>query len=478
MPSLKSGLLGAMGAFLLVLPVEAANLQSWQFDQPENRLTFTTDVQVEPRARLVFNPTRLVIELPDTQVESATLRRDLDTGLQEIRLSQPSAELARIVVELEPGYTLDPQALQVRGTTNRSWYVQLPPIEPIAGAGGQETVAQNRSGTTTEIQAISATADGFFIRTSGEIPEIRYSQDRDRKLTLELLDSRIAADLDTDSLPNNRYSVERWNLSQDGSKVRITLTLGADSPDWRARITNINATLRGISILPDGVSIREIPDRPPRQTATAPQNPSSQPQVPPARPTPRLPRNSRPPQERIVVVLDPGHGGRDPGAVGIGGLQEKQVILPIALEVASLLRQEGIEVVMTRDRDFELDLAPRVQIAERANANLFVSIHANAISLSRPDVNGLETYYYSSNGARFARTVHDNILNRMGMRDRRVRQARFYVIRNTSMPAILIEVGFVTGAEDIHNLRSPQWRSRMAQAIAEGIQRHVQNEFQ
>ncbi|MEO1182890.1 MAG: N-acetylmuramoyl-L-alanine amidase, partial [Cyanobacteria bacterium J06636_28] len=79
--------------------------------------------------------------------------------------------------------------------------------------------------------------------------------------------------------------------------------------------------------------------------------------------------------------------------------------------------------------------------------------------------------------ARFARTVHDTVLRTMGMSDRRVRQARFYVIRRTSMPAILIEVGFVTGAEDIHNLRNPEWRSRMADAIARGILSHIQREF-
>ena len=196
---------------------------------------------------------------------------------------------------------------------------------------------------------------------------------------------------------------------------------------------------------------------------------------PPETPSPsELPQA---PQGRVVVAIDPGHGGRDPGAVGIGGLQEKQVIFPISQQVAAILREQGVDVVMTRNSDIELDLDPRVQIAERADADLFVSIHANAINLSRPDVNGLETYYYSSAGARFARTVHDVVLRMMGMQDRRVRQARFYVLRRTSMPAILIEVGFVTGAEDIHNLRDPEWRSQMASAIARGILTHIQREL-
>ena len=263
------------------------------------------------------------------------------------------------------------------------------------------------------------------------------------------------------------------------------MTLGEESPDWRPIVTEISSSLRGISVLPDGVAIRDVPDSAPVSSIPVPSDSTSRPPRNSSsdRISPRPSGNTSPsqlpraPQGRIVVTIDPGHGGRDPGAVGIGGLQEKQVIFPISQQVASILREQGVEVVMTRNNDIELDLEPRVQIAERADADLFVSIHANAINLSRPDVNGLETYYYSDNGARFARTVHEVILQTMGMNDRRARQARFYVLRRTSMPAILIEVGFVTGAEDIHNLRDPEWRSQMARAIAQGILTHIQREF-
>lgn len=180
------------------------------------------------------------------------------------------------------------------------------------------------------------------------------------------------------------------------------------------------------------------------------------------------------PKGQYTVVIDPGHGGRDPGAVGIGELQEKVVVNDIAPKVAEILRKQGVNVVMTRDSDIEVDLAPRVETAERANASLFISIHANAISMSRPDVNGLETFYASDAGHQFANTVHETVLRAMGMRDRQVRSARFYVIRRTSMPAILIETGFVTGAEDSPNLAAPEWRDRMAEAIAQGILLHLQ----
>lgn len=504
---LTSGVVGILGAILIALPADAASLQFWRFDQQQNRLTFTTDTQIRPKAQLIFNPTRLVIDLPDTQVTSSTTRQRLQEGLQEVRVGQLDDQTARIVIELAPGYTLDPREVQVRGETSRRWFVQLPeltrahddaprPRQAPSPTANQTSPEENSETFTdgTQIQSIVATADGFFIRVTGKTPEIRLRRSRPRRrdpertITIELRDSSIAPGLTLNSLPEDRYSIESWDISQSDSTVLITMQLGEDSPDWRAIATEVSSSFRGIAILPDGVAIRDIPDSAPRETIPVPSDPVTVTNRPSREtsPEPVSPGPSRNPlpdelpqlnQRRIVVAIDPGHGGRDPGAVGIGGLQEKQVILPISQQVATILRDQGVEVVMTRNRDIELGLDPRVQIAERADADLFVSIHANAINLSRPDVNGLETYYYSNAGSRFARTVHDIVLSTMGMPDRRVRQARFYVIRRTSMPAILIEVGFVTGAEDIHNLRDPEWRSQMASAIARGILTHIQREF-
>jgi len=174
----------------------------------------------------------------------------------------------------------------------------------------------------------------------------------------------------------------------------------------------------------------------------------------------------------IVVVLDPGHGGRDPGAVGIGGLDELDIVDPVTDRVAELLEENGVVPLLTRTGNYELDLEPRVDFANRVNANLFVSIHANAISMSRPDVNGIETYYFQT-GDRFAEVVHASLLAATGSGDRGVRTARFYVLRNTAMPAILVEVGFVTGAIDAPRLRDPDHQELLARGIARGILEYV-----
>ena len=174
------------------------------------------------------------------------------------------------------------------------------------------------------------------------------------------------------------------------------------------------------------------------------------------------------PKRRYRVVIDPGHGGRDPGAIGLGGLQEKRVVLSISLEVAKRLQKQGMTVTVTRSGDRFVSLKSRVALAEKAQANAFVSIHANAISRNQTAVNGLETYYYST-GYRLARSIHRSILSRLKVRDRGTKRARFYVLRKTSMPAVLVEVGFVTGSIDSRNLASTSYRQRMAEAIANGI---------
>jgi N-acetylmuramoyl-L-alanine amidase len=169
-----------------------------------------------------------------------------------------------------------------------------------------------------------------------------------------------------------------------------------------------------------------------------------------------------------LVIIDPGHGGQDPGTIGIDNLTEKHIVLPISLEVAEILREQGIEVKLTRDSDYFISLQGRTDYANKIKADLFVSIHANAINLSRPDINGLETYYYQS-GRRLAEVIHWSILNSVNIRDRGIRRARFYVLRHSAMPAVLVEVGFVTGAEDAPRLRNSSHRSQMAEAIARGI---------
>jgi N-acetylmuramoyl-L-alanine amidase len=177
---------------------------------------------------------------------------------------------------------------------------------------------------------------------------------------------------------------------------------------------------------------------------------------------------------RWVVVVDPGHGGPDPGAVGIGGLRETDLTLDVSRRIVELLQQQGVETIITRTGEQDVDLDPRVRIAERAHADLFVSIHINSLSMDRPDVNGTESYYYSDSGLQLAQVLQHSMTQVPQVQDRGIHHANFYVIKYTSMPATLLELGFITGSSDAALLGNSNFRGQMATAIASGILQYMQ----
>jgi len=193
-----------------------------------------------------------------------------------------------------------------------------------------------------------------------------------------------------------------------------------------------------------------------RSTSPLPLNPAGLPSVP---------------RGRYRVVIDPGHGGPDPGAVGIGGLRETDVVLDVGLQVAQLLQARGVSVSLTRTSEVDVDLPPRVALANAIGAHVFVSLHANALSLARPDVNGVETFYFEGgNSQRLASLIQERLMAvSPGTPDRGARPGRFYVIRRTTMPSALAEMGFVTGELDAPRLADPNFRRRLALAVAAAI---------
>jgi len=181
------------------------------------------------------------------------------------------------------------------------------------------------------------------------------------------------------------------------------------------------------------------------------------------------------PYGKYKVVIDPGHGGSDPGAVGINGLRETDIVLEVSKSVSEFLKEKGVKTILTRTYERTLDLQPRVNKANNSKADAFVSIHANATRGKRKDVNGLETYYYSGyKGYSLAKNIQKQILIVSPQSpDRGVRRSRFYVIRKTSMPAALVEIGFVTGMYDADLLRQKGYRDKISFAIAKGILNHL-----
>ncbi|KUK40795.1 MAG: N-acetylmuramoyl-L-alanine amidase, partial [Clostridia bacterium 62_21] len=178
------------------------------------------------------------------------------------------------------------------------------------------------------------------------------------------------------------------------------------------------------------------------------------------------------------IVLDPGHGGSDPGAIGRAGIREKDVNLAVALECARLLREQGFEVVLTRDADYDLDLYERTEIANGEEATVFVSIHSN--SNPDPSKQGVSTYYYApaddpvlgpqaEQRRQLAECIQDALVAATGRPDLGLYQAKFAVLRTSAMPSVLVEIAFLSNPEE-ENLLGQEWfQKQAAKAIAQGI---------
>jgi N-acetylmuramoyl-L-alanine amidase len=175
-----------------------------------------------------------------------------------------------------------------------------------------------------------------------------------------------------------------------------------------------------------------------------------------------------PAKPKALVVIDAGHGGHDPGAMS-GGLREKDINLAVALKVADLLEQRGIGVILTRQQDQFIELEERANIANRRNADLFVSIHSD----SNPDRSRRGYTVFVARGASpeayRAATCIGQTMAATGSDSHGIREAEYKVLMNTSGPAVLVEMGHLSNAQDIARLRDAGWQNRLAQAIAAGI---------
>lgn len=637
-------ILSCLTFLMLATPVHAGRLLFWRFEANQNRLIFTTDQGVQPTAELISNPTRLVINLPGTILGRPTVKETLGNVVKELRIGQPDPSTTRVVIELAPGYVIDPQGVKVKGLSPTQWYVELPtpqrsnfptPTNPNSVPNRSSNTNNNINNNTlpatnlnnSSNSGVQVTSSGILVGIEGgnnNRISVKRSQDR-RKIDFEITNLKIPETLPK-SWNVNQYGVSEIQISQQKRSTLLTLNVHPDSPDWQGSFTRMGGFvlwpqggINRVVDLPSGASTNNqsrqanLPNvRPPNATneplnrgkssiesiellnnqllirgnqpiqgqgswtqgntvyqirlentdlasnfrnptlpsgspisrmriwqpdnktvvllietalgaridrlnqpsdrllalsfnrlsssnpyqenfrsntntsipiTQAPPDPfnqtpggswqslPSQPSLPPVNNRP-IPNNRPVSRGKTLVVIDPGHGGKDVGAVGVSSLQEKQIVLSISQQVARILEQQGIQVQMTRDNDYFVSLPERTAMANRINADVFVSIHANSAGTGKPEVSGYETYYFQ-NGRALADIIHRNVIRRVDVRDRKIKQARFYVLRTSNMPSVLLETGFVTGTEDAAKLSNPNFQRQMSEAIAAGIIEYV-----
>lgn len=177
----------------------------------------------------------------------------------------------------------------------------------------------------------------------------------------------------------------------------------------------------------------------------------------------------------LKITVDPGHGGREYGAIGCLGHKEKDINLKIALNLREKLKSKGADVIMTRTNDKDVSLNDRVKISNDNGAEIFISIHSNALpdSLLDKEIRGAEVYYFYPQAKKLARSILKSISTETDMKDNGVKGESFAVVRNTNALSILIEVGYIIDPEDNARIINQDFQNKLTDAIIHGLENYL-----
>ena len=324
--------------------------------------------------------------------------------------------------------------------------------------------------------------------------DLANQQNRWYKTTYQSKTGWVSADYVTLASTNDSSSTSNIDLSVNGT-VYILGGTGVISSTTQTIIegkasSNYNTNLKDFPALPSSLPKPETPSRggdvitPPPTDNTSPVQTTYDPSKEVLQdPFAGIPANAL---AGKTIMLDPGHGGPDTGAIGPNHTYEKANNLAIALSLNTILQQAGAKVILTRTDDCSPasnyseieDLQARVDLAEKNNPDLFICIHND--SFSNPDVQGSSTYYSQDNPKQqesllLANSIQSAVIDTVQTKNRGIKEAEFYVLRKTTMPAILLETAFISNPYEEARLQNPTFQKNVAGAIFHGIYNYYKN---
>ncbi len=508
--------------YTVLLDYPAADILGISYDTEEDAVILKTTGRVMYKTMFLQEPGRLVIDFPNTVFRSPVNSLDINSGnMIRVRASQfeTGPNISRVVIDLESpsGYST------VYDEENRELKIRT--MNSVKGISFDQKDGRNmvsiNSSSRMEYRAMvleqpdrivvdlhNAYLDGF---TDGSIPvdkdgiiAVRYSQ-------FEKNTVRVVVDLETPL----QYSVEN---GQDGMKIFLdgalidaveyketewktsSLAVNVDKEVEYKVIYDSNSKTLLIEILGGGINLEEgeviIDDGIVDKIETVPfsEFPGASYVVLYLKDGIKYEVTSPEKTDRItlqisgvpalyqnmLIAIDPGHGGEDPGGMAKSGLKEKDLNLDISFRLKALLEEAGFNVLMTRTDDYLVDLYKRAEIANQANADLFVSVHINAHPSS--SMYGVETLYYPSSKSEednrdnytFARIIQEEMIKELNTADRGLDpREKLVVTRETKMPAVIAELGFLTNKNEEALFRTDDYRQKCAVALVNGIKRYV-----
>ncbi|MBC8101581.1 MAG: N-acetylmuramoyl-L-alanine amidase [Cytophagales bacterium] len=420
-------------------------------------------------------PGMVILDFPGTVIEGQPRPLDLNApGIAQARIGQFGQETARVVLEMAGDasatrfYVLGgkPAALVVLNPA------PVAPVSPIAAAAPPPSIVISNNNPSRTLTTKSGRPAANPRRAAGANPAptvirgVTFRRVSDEQMQIVVAAGRA---------PAVRADLSRGRLTVD--IVNATLAATAGSALGAAR----HPFLKAVSVLPRGATAAQLVMDLTRTVTFA------------VRMSPTggfvldlmMPRSAGGKLAGKLVVIDPGHGGNEPGATGVDGSNEKNVTLAISLKLADTLRDMGANVILTRGNDAFVPVGERPKIANRAGADFFLSIHADSADRNR-SVNGSTVYYHMQVGSSkaLAQSIADRFSDMGGIRtkgthsDGRQWGGRFEngygVLRGARMVAVLCETGYMSNAGDVNKLNNAAMQKRIAQAIAGGLRDYVE----
>ena len=395
------------------------------------------------RPLILQNPSRIVYDLPNTLVDPRLRNKEIKINESEsVKIGQFSVNKARIVITTDD-------------VTN---YI------PIYSSDNQSFIIANYAKlNNTTLYNNSSNVNGYQIQKDNDLTEsmilkfeapVVHGLDRynDRLIIYLYNVSKYSEEKFKETFANSFFANAKIDLMPKiGLKLTIPLEndalvssyLGSDARALKIKIKNAQKKTERPRIVQTPIVLN------PDMTISS----------------------NKKDNAKKSIVLDAGHGGTDCGAIG-GGYMEKNITLDVTKRVETILKQKGYNVKMTRSDDSYVSLQERVSISENYSPDIFVSIHVN--SSVKPEIIGVETHYYHQESLSLAQIVHASLASAVQSVNRGLFKSKFYVINHTTSPAILIEIGFISNADERAQLISEKRKQDTAQAIADGIQKYLQ----
>jgi N-acetylmuramoyl-L-alanine amidase len=391
------------------------------------------------------NPERLVIDIVGAHLRSNALKTNIVTKYEVIKVSQFDKNTVRAV--FSGGESYEKRSIKLSGD-ERQVYV-------VGPDGVEDDLKPIFRDQILRLDMVDKGAKGstFIIQTNKNIDYKFLYLHKPERFVVDLDNVNYDDSVGVTQFPETRYVKNvRFGLATIGKPVtRMVFDLKQENLQASFKVSDDEEKLY-LNIAPNAV-YNKIEDQPgSKESINAPIKAVN--------------------SAGRKVVIDPGHGGYDPGAV-YDYKNEKDITLAISRKVKKYLTDAGIRAYLTRSEDRFISLNERTEISKSIGPDLFVSIHANALA-TNPRMDGLQTYYYSASGYQVAKVTHKEMLDMVGMPNRNIRKARFWVCRYTKAPSILIETGFMTNKAELKKLISSSYQDKLAKSIASGIIKYLE----